>query len=95
MIDDEKSGISRFDFYGLSEEQEKVAKDLYLEKDGLHTNYTLQEVDTDTIEIWIENTDDDEYRDFLKDVLDCGADLYTLVDNLGGFSQEIGEMAVY
>lgn len=95
MIDDENSGISRFDFYGLSEEQESVAKNLYLKKDDLHTNYTLQEVDTNTIEIWVENTDDEEYRDFLKDVLDCGADLYTLVDHLGSASQEIGEMAVY
>ena len=95
MIDDENSGISRFDFYGLSGEQESVAKNLYLKKDDLHTNYTLQEVDTNTIEIWVENTDDEEYRDFLKDVLDCGADLYTLVDHLGSASQEIGEMAVY
>lgn len=95
MIDDEISGISRFDFYGLTDEQEKIAKDLYLERDDTHTNYTLQEVETDKVEIWIETTDDDEYRDFLKDALDCGGDVYTLVDHLGDASQEIGEIVVY
>ena len=84
-----------FKFYGLDANQEDIAKDIYENNKRKSGTYTLEEVDDDTAEIWRDDTDDDEYRAFLTDALEDGAEIFTLTDHLGGFSQPIGEVAVY
>lgn len=86
---------NEFEFYGLTDEQEEIARDLYENNKRWVGHYTLEEVDRETAECWRDDTDDDEYRGFLDDVLENGADLFSLTDHLGDFSQPIGEVAVY
>lgn len=86
---------NEFEFYGLSDEQEAIARDIYENNKRWSGNYTLEEVDKETVEIWRNDTDDEEYREFLTDVLENGAEIYSLTDHLGDFSQPIGEVAVY
>ena len=61
--------------------------------------YKLKEVtDSEMVNVWIADAHsegDEEYAEFLRKALAEGADLYTLVDTLGEFEQEIGELAVY
>ena len=61
--------------------------------------YKLKEVsDTEMVNVWIADAHsegDEEYAEFLRKALAEDADLYTLVDTLGEFEQEIGELAVY
>ena len=85
-------------FYGLTDDQEKIAKDLYENNKRWYGSYTLEEVDDDTLDSWIDNAKDDgdeEYEEFLTDARDNGTDVFSLVDHLGDFSQPIGEMVVY
>ena len=87
-----------YDFYGLTAEQENVAVDLYENNKKYSGNYTLEVVDDDMLDAFIENADadgDEEYLAFLTDVVECNAELYTLTDHLGDFSQPIGEIAVF
>ena len=84
-----------FDFYGLNEYQEGIARDIYENNKRWSGNYTLEEVDKETAEIWRDDTDDEEYRTFLTEALEAGAEIYSLTDHLGDFSQPVGEMVVY
>jgi len=87
--------MNKIKFYGLDDNQEKIAKYIYENNVRWGGNYTLEEVDDETAKIWIDDTDDDEYREFLEDALEKGAEVYSLTDHLGEFSQPIGEIAVY
>ena len=84
-----------FEFYGLEDYQEEIAKKLYEENKRCIGSYTLESVDRETAMIWLEDTDDEEYREFLEDALENGGEIFSLVDHLGDFSQPIGEMVVY
>ena len=87
-----------YDFYGLTGEQESIARDLYENNKKYSGGYTLEEVDNDMLDAYIENAKEDgdeEYLAFLTDVVECNAELYTLTDHLGGFSQPIGEIAIF
>lgn len=87
-----------YDFYGLTDEQEKIAIDLYENNKRCYGNYTLEEVDADTLDSWIDNAKadgDEEYEEFLTDAQLNDADVFVLTDHLGDFSQPIGEFVVY
>ena len=87
-----------YKFYGLTAEQKDVAVDLYENNKKYSGSYTLEEVDDDMLDAFIENADadgDEDYLGFLTDVVECDAELYTLTDHLGGFSQPIGEIAIF
>jgi hypothetical protein len=87
-----------YKFYGLTAEQKDVAVDLYENNKKYSGSYTLEEVDDDMLDSFIENADaegDEEYLAFLTDARDLDAELYTLTDHLGGFSQPIGEIAIF
>ena len=87
-----------YDFYGLTGEQESIARDLYENNKKYSGSYTLEEVDDDMLDSFIENANEDgdeEYLAFLTDARDLDAELYTLTDHLGGFSQPIGEIAIF
>ncbi len=63
-------------------------------------NYTLQEVDNDMVQTWIDNAREDpepdqEYIEYLETAIENGGDVYTLEDWLGEFHQSIGEVIVY
>jgi hypothetical protein len=50
------------------------------------------------LDSFIENAKEDgdeEYLAFLTDARDLDAELYTLTDHLGDFSQPIGEIAIF
>ena len=85
-------------FYGLTDDQEKIAIDLYENNKRCYGNYTLEEVDEDTLDSWIDNAredGDEDYEEFLLDAKENGADVFELTDHLGDFSQPIGEFVVY
>jgi hypothetical protein len=87
-----------YKFYGLTGVQEDVAVDLYENNKKYSGSYTLEEVDDDMLDTFIENADadgDENYLGFLTDVVECDAELYTLTDHWGDFSQPIGEIAVF
>jgi hypothetical protein len=87
-----------YKFHGLTGEQENIARDLYENNKKYSGSYTLEEVDDDMLDAFIENADadgDEDYLGFLTDVVECDAELYTLTDHLGGFSQPIGEIAIF
>ena len=87
-----------YKFYGLTGAQKDVAVDLYENNKKYSGSYTLEEVDDDMLDAFIENADaegDEDYLGFLTDVVECDAELYTLTDHLGDFSQPIGELAIF
>ena len=87
-----------YKFYGLTGVQENIARDLYENNKKYSGSYTLEEVDDDMLDAFIDNADadgDEDYLGFLTDVVECDAEIYTLTDHLGGFSQPIGEIAIF
>lgn len=90
--------MNKYRFNGLSKEQEKIAIDLYENNYRCYGNYTLEEVDSDMLDSWIDTVveeGDEEYEFFLKEAKKKNAEVFTLNDNLGDFSQPIGEVVVY
>ena len=88
----------RIETFDLSEEQhDMVVEAIRNGKDGVG-NYTFEEVDSETVNIWIADAyseGEEEYAEFLRNALAEMADIYTLTDHLGDFSQPIGEVAIY
>ena len=80
--------------YELDEEQHDLA--VKAVKDNLRVvgGYELEEVDDETIEIWQDDAEDEEYKDFLALANDC-YEVFTLNSVLGDFSQPLGEVIVY
>lgn len=84
--------------YGLTPEQEGVAKDLYENNKRKVGSYTLEEVDSEMVNVWIADAHsegEEEYAEFLRKALAEGAEIYTLTDHLGDASQPIGEVVIY
>jgi hypothetical protein len=82
----------------LTEEQKDIAEKLYKENKRQLGNYTLDEVDEEMANVWIADAHsegDTEYAEFLRKAIAENAELYSLTDHLGGFSQPIGEVAVF
>ena len=61
-------------------------------------SYKLKEIDGEMVNVWIADAHAEgntEYAEFLRDALAKGATIYTLVDILGGFEQDLFEVVVY
>lgn len=84
--------------FNLSAEQHKIATDMVKNNKRKVGSYTLKEVDGEMANVWIADAHsegDEKYAEFLRNALAKDAELYTLVDTLGEFEQEIGELAVF
>lgn len=80
--------------YGLDQEQHDLAVKAIENDSNVAGGYELEEVDSETIEIWKDDADEEEYKEFLDLADDC-YEVYTLNSVLGDFSQPIGEVIVY
>jgi hypothetical protein len=86
---------------GVTSEQNDIAlKILNGDFSRRFGNYTLEEVDADMIESWIENAEnepepDKDYIGYLARAIEEDANVYTLEDCLGDFHQSIGEVIVF
>ena len=84
---------------GLTKEQHDIAVEIIKDNKRKAGGYTLEEVEDDEmVNVWIADAfseGETEYAHFLQNALAKGADIYTLTDHMGGFSQPIGEVAVY
>ena len=95
--------LSGFDSYkvetfGLSKEQHEIAVDLVKNNKRKVGSYTLEEVDDEMVNVWIADAHsegEEEYAEFLREALAESAEILTLTDHLGEFSQPIGEVAVW
>lgn len=80
--------------YGLDEEQHDLA--VKAVKGNLRAvgGYEIEEVDNETIEIWQDDAEDEEYKEFLALADDC-YEVLAFNSVLGDFSQTLGEIIVY
>ena len=88
----------RVETFDLSEEQHDIAVEMVKGNQRKNGSYTLEEVDSEMVNVWIADAHSEgetEYAEFLRETLASRADLYTLTDHLGDFSQPIGEVAIY
>ena len=84
--------------FGLSSGLENIAKQMVNDNMAKFGNYTLEEVDGEMANVQIADAHsegEEEYAEFLRNALAKSAELYTLTDHLGEFSQSIGEVAVF
>ena len=84
--------------FDLSTEQHEIAVDMVNNNKRKVDSYTLEEVDGEIANVWIADAHSEgnaEYAEFLRKALADNAELYTLTDHLGDFSQPIGEVAVF
>ena len=84
--------------FDLSTEQHEIAVDMVNNNKRKVGSYTLEEVDGEIANVWIADAHSEgnaEYAEFLRKALAESAELYTLTDHLGEFSQPIGEVAVF
>ena len=91
------SEVSKVESFGLTQEQHDLAVRM-IDKNENGGNYSLEYVDPDMLDCFIENAQEDndkEYDEFLVNAKSHGADVYAVTDHLGDFSQELGDVAVY
>ena len=91
------SDVSKVESFGLTQEQHDLAVRM-IDKNENGGNYSLEDVDPDMLDCFIENAQEDndnEYYEFLVNAKSHGADVYAFTDHLGDFSQELGDVAVY
>ena len=84
--------------FGLTEKQHDMVVEMVKADVDKCGNYTLEEVDADMWDAWIDNAKeegDEEYEEFLAEAQLGDAVTYTLNDNIGDFSQPIGDVAIY
>ena len=84
--------------FDLSTEQHEIAVGMVNNNKRKVGSYTLEEVDSEMANVWIAEAYTEgitEYAEFLRKALADNAELYTLTDHLGDFSQPIGEVAVF
>ena len=84
--------------FDLSTEQYEVVVDMVNNNKRKVGSYTLEEVNSEMANVWIAEAYTEgitEYAEFLRKALAENAELYTLTDHLGEFSQPIGEVAVF
>jgi hypothetical protein len=83
----------------LTKEQHKKAVEIIEHNYFWESQYDLEEVeDKEMVNVWIADAHAEgreEYAEFLRKALASNAEIYTLTDHLGGFSQPIGEVVVY
>ena len=97
------SEVSKVESFDLTQEQHDLAVRMIDEvrmivKNENGDNYSLEDVDPDMLDCFIENAQEDndkEYEEFLINAKSHGADIYAFTYHLGGFSQELGDVAVY
>ena len=88
----------RIETFDLSQEQHNFVAEMIDQDISTYGNYYLEEVDADTLDIFIDNAkeeNNEDYENFLTEAQSHHADVYTLYDSLGDFSQPIGDVAVY
>lgn len=88
----------RVETYGLSEEQHDMVVEMVKNEEDAYGNYTLEDVDADMLDAWIDNAKEDgdtEYENFLAEAQLVDADVLVLTDHLGDFEQQIGEVVIY
>lgn len=89
----------RVETYDLSEEQHDIAVEMVKGNQRKNGSYTLDEVeDREMVNVWIADAfseGEEEYAHFLQSALADGAEILTLTDHLGDFSQPIGEVAIW
>ena len=88
----------RVETFDLSEEQHNMVVEMVKKDKQKHGNYTLNDTDGEMANVWIADAHSEgntEYAEFLRKALAESAELYTLTDHLGDFSQPIGEVAVF
>jgi hypothetical protein len=91
-------GQTRVETFGLSDELHNIAVDMVKNDIDVYGNYSLEEVDADMLDCWIENAQndgDEEYEQFLSEAQLLDAEVYAFTDHLGDFSQTIGDVVVY
>lgn len=84
--------------FGLSDGLHEIAVDMVRNNKRKVGNYTLEEVDGEMANVWIADAHsegEEDYAEMLSEAIAKGADIYTLTDHLGDFSQPIGEVVVY
>jgi len=84
--------------FGLSDGLHEIAVGLIKEGKDAFGNYTLEKPDTEMANVWIADAHsegEEDYAEMLREAIAKGADIYTLTDHLGDFSQPIGEVVVY
>ena len=84
--------------FDLSTEQHEIAVGMVNNNKRKVGSYTLEEVNSEMANVWIAEAYTEgitEYAEFLRKALADNAELYTLTDHLGDFSQPIGEVAVF
>ena len=97
------SEVSKVESFGLTQEQHDLAVRMIDEvrmivKNENGGNYSLEDVDPDMLDCFIENAQEDkdkEYEEFLVNAKSHGADVYAFTYHLGDLSQELGDVAVY
>ena len=86
-------------YYGLTPNQYEIGCKCINENLRSFGQYKIKEVtDREMVNVWIADAHSEgntEYAEFLRKALAESAELYTLTDYLGEFSQPIGEVAVY
>ena len=83
---------------GLTKELHDIAVEMVKDDPFWLNQYDFEEVDTEMANVWIADAHsegDEEYAEFLREALAVDAEILTLTDHLGDFSQPIGEVAVY
>lgn len=84
--------------YSLSESQHEAAV-MAAEEDLRRVyGYEVAEVEDEMVDIWLEDAkkeDDMEYVEFLRTAIDNNAEVLTLNDSIGDFTQTIGEIIIY
>ena len=88
----------RVETFDLSEQQHDIVVEMVRKNQRKNGNYTLEEVDGEMVNVWISDAHSEgetEYAEFLREALANDAEILTLTDHLGDFSQPIGEVAVY
>lgn len=84
--------------FGLTEELHNIAVEMVKNDNTKYGSYTLEEVDADRLDCWIDNAindGDEEYEQFLSEAQLLDADVYAFTDHLGTFSQTLGDVVVY
>ena len=97
------SEVSKVESFGLTQEQHDLAVRMIdavrmIVKNENGGNYSLEDVDPDMLDCFIENAQEDndkEYEEFLVNAKSHGADVYAFTYHLGDLSQELGDVAVY
>ena len=85
--------------YGLTPNQYAIGCKCINENLRSFGQYKIKEVtDREMVNVCIDDLHsqgNEDYAEFLRNALAKDAELYTLVDTLGEFEQEIGELAVF